>query len=300
MSFRLKRSESPADGVRRIAHELAERALAEATATDRDVVARVHNVRKCTKKLRSVLRLARPHLGDQYHVENALIRDSSRRLSASRDAAVVLATFDGLAKKQSDDQRAGSAAIRELLVGSLSDNAGNDSAEEQLAAFADDARELLERIDEWIVHASDFAAVGDGLARSYADGRDAMQAAIGSSDAADWHEWRKRVKDHWYHVRLLRSVWKPVMKAREQELETLSDLLGEDHDLAVLDVSIARLGAPDAEAAACLIELAARRRASLQASAAGLGGRVYAEKPPALHKRLERYWRVWRDGEQRD
>lgn len=299
MSFRLQRTELPADGVRRIARELAERALAEATATDRDVATRVHNVRKCTKKLRSLLRLARPHLGDQYHVENASIRDSSRRLSNLRDATVLLATFDGLVKKQPEDHRAGSAAIRGLLVGSLSDDAGPDSSEEQLAAFADDARELLERIDEWTVQAYDFAAVGDGLARSYRDGRHAMQAAIGSSDAADWHEWRKRVKDHWYHVRLLRSVWKPVMKAREGELETLSDLLGEDHDLAVLEVSLARLGVPDAEGAARLIELAARKRASLQAKAAPLGGRVYAEKAPALRKRLARYWNVWRDGDER-
>lgn len=294
MSFRFQRGESIAEGLRRTAREQAEQALAQASATDRDSALRVHDARKCTKKLRSILRLARPHLGEKFRIENAFIRDAARRLSASRDAAVLLSTFDELVKKQPDDLRAEASAIRELLVRNVSENAPAACSEEQLAAFADDMRELLERIDEWIIAAPEFEAVGDGLVRSYRDGRRAMKRVVDSHDTVDWHEWRKRVKDHWYHVRLLRNAWKPVMKTWQQELESLSDLLGEEHDLAVLServaaLQVARAGAPS------LLDAIGGRRKKLQSAALPLGERIYAEKPKALRKRIRRYWRVWRD-----
>ncbi len=295
MSFRLKQSESPAEGLRRIAREQAELALAAATATDRNTATRVHEVRKCTKKVRSLMRLVRPHLGDRFRVENSFLSDAARRLSASRDAAVLLATFDALVKKQPTDQKTEWAAPREVVVRRLSETAPAVDSKEQLAAVADEMRELLERIDEWTVGEPDFGAVGDGLTRSYRDGRNAMRTAFRSTDADDWHEWRKRVKDHWYHVRLLRNAWKPVMKACEKELETLSDLLGEEHDLAVLDERVADLQDSPTEMTSRLREAIARRRENLRSAARPLGARVYAEKPKPLKKRFRHYWRTWHD-----
>ncbi len=45
------------------------------------------------------------------------------------------------------------------------------------------------------------------------------------------HEWRKRVKDLWYHVTLLQDAWRPVMSALADEAHELSDRLGDEHDL---------------------------------------------------------------------
>ena len=42
------------------------------------------------------------------------------------------------------------------------------------------------------------------------------------------------MKDLWYQQRLLEDTWPGVMKAQAKEAKTLSKLLGEDHDLAVL------------------------------------------------------------------
>ena len=41
----------------------------------------------------------------------------------------------------------------------------------------------------------------------------AMDAAAKDPTADNFHEWRKRVKDHWYHSRLLWPVWQKPMKA---------------------------------------------------------------------------------------
>ncbi len=292
MSYRLKSGEPIGEGVRRVAREQAEQALASAAAGDQPAATRVHDVRKCSKKLRGLLRLVRPHLGDRYRIEKDAIRIAARRLSGSRDAAVLLAAFDGLVKKR-PGERADFDALRSALIESSGEVRRADHSEEQLAAFADELRDLLERIDEWRVDVNGFNAVGDGVLRSYRDGRTAMRKALKSSDVLDWHEWRKRVKDHWYHVRLLRDVWKPVMKARQGELERLSELLGEDHDLAVLHETITGSAAAAPEAAVALLAEIDRKRDKRQAAARPIGQRVYAEKPTALGQRLRHYWKVW-------
>jgi len=54
-----------------------------------------HDARKRTKKLRALLRLARPELGDKvYRRENAGLRDAARRLSPVRDAWVLIEALD--------------------------------------------------------------------------------------------------------------------------------------------------------------------------------------------------------------
>ncbi|HEX6986240.1 MAG TPA: CHAD domain-containing protein, partial [Planctomycetaceae bacterium] len=98
MPYRLKRKESVADGVARAAREEAEKALAAVTGGGRPADERIHDARTRCKKLRGLLRLVRPHLGDLYREENARLRDAARPLSAVRDAAVVLKAFDELAR----------------------------------------------------------------------------------------------------------------------------------------------------------------------------------------------------------
>ena len=77
-------------------------------------------------------------------------------------------------------------------------------------------------------------ALAESLERTYARGRDAFARADRKPTTTNLHEWRKRVKDLWYQQRLLEDTWPGVMKAQAKEAKTLSKLLGEDHDLAVL------------------------------------------------------------------
>ena len=55
-----------------------------------------------------------------------------------------------------------------------------------------------------------------------------------SGTAQDLHDWRKRVKDHWYHVRLLAGLWPDVMTSFEWTLKDLETKLGDHHNLEVL------------------------------------------------------------------
>jgi CHAD domain-containing protein len=126
-----------------------------------------------------------------------------------------------------------------------------------------------------------------GAVRAYARGRDALAAVERERSVEALHEWRKRVKDLWYHQRLLRDAWETPLKALADESHRLADLLGDDHDLAMLADRLAGAGpSPDTEAIRALI---VERRAELQDEALRLGRRLYVEKPRSYGRRLGRY-----------
>ena len=41
-----------------------------------------------------------------------------------------------------------------------------------------------------------------------------------------FHDWRKRVKDHWYHSRLLQGFWPAGIRPHRKAVKELSELLG--------------------------------------------------------------------------
>ncbi len=301
MSYRLKRKETPRQGVRRVADEQLGRAL-ESLREAPDRAEAVHDARKRLKKLRAVVRLVRDEVGEKHHRHvNARLRDAARRLSEARDAEVLVETlqklrrhFDAVTYARAFDgaerelARRRDAATRALLE--------EGERDEQVAEELEAARAGLA---DWPVDAKGWSAFSGGLERVYRRGRKASAAAYESGRAEDFHEWRKRVKYLWYHLRLLQTAWPSVLEATGGEAKRLSDLLGDDHDLAVLRRTLA--AEPDAFGPPLELEaldgLIAGRSAELRAEAQPLGRRLYAEKPKAFRKRIEGYWRAWQDGE---
>ena len=148
-------------------------------------------------------------------------------------------------------------------------------------------------MDAWEFGSEGFDLMRPGLEREYRKGRKALRTVRGDPPAEAVHEWRKRVKDLWYHLRLLHEVWPATMKGAADEAHALSDLLGDHHDLTVL-IDDAREQAPDDPGLPELIALAERRQAELLAEALPMGERLYAEKPRLFGRRVARYWAVSR------
>ncbi len=295
MPYRFMKKESVADGLRRIAIEQIDKAIADSGLDD--TAEAVHEVRKRCKKLRALIRLIRPVAGEIYRHENTCFRDAARNLSVLRDSTAVIETFDKLADCFSEqlDHRISSSA-RKALSAEKKDIHGELDINSKLKEFAVVMKNARKRAASWSLEAEECNAVEGGLEKTYRRGRNAMKNAYVKCSDEAFHEWRKRVKYHRYHMRLLRNVWKPVMKARREELITLSDLLGDDHDLAVLAKLIReepdKFGSgPDVQ---ILLELVRRRRARLRDKAKTLGARVYAEKPGNFRDRISACWKAWR------
>jgi CHAD domain-containing protein len=280
------------DELRRIAVGQVESGLDDLAHDDRHRA--VHSVRKRGKKLRAVLRLVRGNAPDLYRRENRALRDAMRRLSDDRDAGVAVETFDDLLTSVGADAvPADLAPVRAALVGRRDAVLGAE-LDQRLAAVQADLADARDRIAGWEVDGEGFEVVQGGLTRTYGRARDRMDDAYEEASSEAFHLWRKRVKYHRYHVRLLQDLWPGVLRARRRELHELTDLLGDDHDLAVLRHDLVadpdRYGGVEPVTAACA--LLDRRRAELQAAAEPLGRRCFAEPPDAFVDRLGAYWDV--------
>jgi hypothetical protein len=90
-----------------------------------------------------------------------------------------------------------------------------------------------------------------------------------------------------------------MLGVHREAANELSDLLGDDHDLAILRKTL--LGEPesfgsetDVQAFLGLID---RRRLELQSQARPLGECLFAEEPGQLADRFRTYWGTWKDAE---
>jgi CHAD domain-containing protein len=293
--YRLRSDEEPVAGIRRVAAGRIESALEQLREeTSNDAAAAVHEARKDLKKIRSLLRLIRDEIGDEiYRRENARFRDAGRLLSGPRDAQVKLETLEALSQRFAGDASGhdwgpyASALRAEAEPGpSLGDRVDRAIGEIELGRMA---------IDGWPLKTNGWGLVGPGLRRGYRRGRKRFaEAASAPSDEAV-HEWRKRAKDLWYHLRLLRESRPKRIGKEADRAHQLSDLLGDHHDLVVLHEdagSRPQLLGPDG--VSLLSTLAERRQGELLDDSLTLGERLYAERPKAFAGRFQHYWKAWR------
>ncbi len=289
--FKLRKKEGEAEGIRRVAHELIEDATGLLRDQDVDPVEAVHEARKDMKKLRSTLKLVRPAIGDDtYQRENGRFRDASRALSDIRDAQVRAETVDGLAERFADDPPPGGWwTVRALLVGSEQPDG------KQLEALRDRTAAEIEggdeEVEDWKLKDDGFDLLRPGIKRAYSRGRKRFREARRDPSDANLHALRKRSKDLWYQLRLVRRGWPEVIGKTADEAHELSDRLGDDHDLVVLGTDLESSGGKlTADQRDHLATVIGNRRKQLQKEAFAYAQRIFAEKPKRFADRIEAYW----------
>lgn len=275
--------------LRRIARQRVEASLALFEGSDMDEARRIHELRKNVKKLRGLIRLVRPVFAD-YAEENRALGEAGRAIGHLRDADVRAAGLDALALR-ARLPKADRDALHAALVAETRPPTAAE-AETALIAHLDALRLLRHRIEEWQVTAKGFAALEPGLVRALKRGARAMAAARKDPAGEPFHDWRKRVKDHWYHARLLTPVWPAMMTARATAAGELGEMLGDARDLDLLAEALAPMAAAEMPGAGKLAKRARRERAELTARAHRLGRLLYAEPPQALAARWRAWWRI--------
>jgi CHAD domain-containing protein len=300
MAGELRQTESGTKGVRRLLRKQAEKALEALRNGGRSPSDEaVHSARKSLKKARAYLRLLRPELGRRrYQRENAGLRDVARPLTEVRDAKVLAETLDKLAEHFGDavDGRALSRLRRALRKEQREVRRRVLEEGDALGPAQESLESAPERVKDLPVGGHGWSVLGTGLKQVYKAGRDAFATARDDLSMENWHEWRKQVKYLWHQLQALQPLWPRVLEEIADQAHALADLLGEDHDLAVLrdhlTGDLERF--PDREAVAGLACLIDRRRAGLQEQATALGRRLYEEKPKRFVARLGGYWDAWR------
>jgi CHAD domain-containing protein len=300
MAFRLKDGESVRKGIRRLARRQVDGALdGLRSGGARDEV--VHDARKRFKRVRSVLRLVRDEVGEKvYRRENTCLRDAGRPLTEVRDAKVLLEALDKLAEHFADqvatgafdDVRKGLQAHRKAVRKRVL------KEEDAVAAVSEAVGGVRDRLRGWDIGRKGWPALRRGLKRVYRQGYRAADAALTDPTTENLHEWRKQAKYLWHQLQILEPLWPGVMDELGNQLHQLTQLLGDEHDLAVLRETTA--AGPDAfggdSALEVLSALIDRRREELREEASLLGRRLYCDRPRVFTARMKSYWKAWKEG----
>ncbi len=299
MSFKLTHREPIPEGIRRIWHEELQAAIYDLERSENPHET-VHQCRKTFKRLRAVLRLVRFALGKKaYKRENRFYRDLGRKLSGMRDAQVMLEALDtlrqALGEAQADEPL---EPFRQYLLDHLRACEGEFFEETNLLEnVSDELRHGRKRIDRLSLGKPKFASIRPGLQRIYQQGHEAFRIAKREPTDEHLHQWRKRVKYLWHQIELLHLAWVPVLDAYAAELHRLSDLLGADHDLCVLEEFLREGGLAGGPMLTTELEgIFIAERALLRNELFPLGKKIYQEKPKHFARRIETYYQAWTQG----
>ena len=222
------------------------------------------------------------------------VRDAARLLSGLRDKGGMIETFDKL-MDATDTPPADFAALRAWLVGGQRAVEGTAQMETALDGFGAAMREMRGRIGDWSVAGDEFGALEGGLAKTWDRARRAMKAFARDPRDENVHEWRKRVKYHWYHCRLLAPIHPQEMKTRAARAKDLSEMLGDHHDITVLETHLEQAaGLPAAARRDDFLALARQRQDQLRLQALDLGVHLFGHPPKPTLKAWDKRWRKWR------
>jgi CHAD domain-containing protein len=256
------------------------------TASDSDI----HDARKRIKRARATLRMMRGALsrGD-YRREDRALRAAAHPLSVARDAKILVEALDELSERYSGNgQLSGTGGFRRALVrqrGEARSRVVRHDA--QLARRC--MRRARKRANRWSLDHRGWRAVVHGVTRIYSRGREALAAVRHEATVERLHAWRKQAKYLYLQLELLAEVCHPAVGRLAREFQSLSEDLGDDHDLAVLrDMVAARMGEFSDEASATSLTLHIERaRSGLQRRALSRGARLYRPAPERFARRLE-------------
>ena len=291
-SFSLDPAVPMSEAVRRAACSEIDSACA-ALAVPPDRHKGVHDARKCLKRLRSLMVLIRPGLPDPVYASLAeRLRSIAKGLAPARDAPALLDAINKLFGDAEDDTEATPIpALRRWLQErrqSAARSLESSAASEAIRGLTS-VRPAMAGL---AVYPDGFQSVAKGLRQSYRGGRKALAKAFASGSAEDFHEWRKALQHHWRHMQLLTPCWPSELSARVEISRSLSQILGDDHDIAMLQhlISAPTMSFASPDVTASFLKQCRSRQRALRRDAKMLGERLFAERSQPFAERIEAYW----------
>lgn len=291
MAYAIPTEYDAAGGIRFVIEDQLEK-IEETIADEDDIHEAVHDIRKRFKKIRAAVRLARGALEDDYKPFNVHFRDAGRELSDIRDAQAMLETLDVIHDVYGDVLTDDAfSEIRSALTkrrDQMADEMDLESLVEGMRRAVAQGRDMM---DGWAWSAGGFDALIPGFEKSYERAQRRMKASYDKDTVHEFHQWRKRVKYHRYHLKILRKNLPTVLNPMRDLHHELTDLIGEDHDLAVF---LEALEQTDIEVSSqtheALAGLFGERSKTLRASARPLGEMLFGEPASVMSNRMGRIW----------
>ena len=299
MSYRLENNETLSFGLKRIVLELIDNSVFNFSKGNGSFNEDVHQSRKNFKKIRTVFRLIRSQIGkDNFRLENSFYRDSGRVLSDLRDSTVLITTFEKLTKNSELEMSNFDFSVFKnfLIEKHRSISASKNKKSQVINSLSTDLLLARSRVFDWPITGDNFKIIKPNFRNIYELGQDHMFAVLDEAIKERVHEWRKRVKDLWYSMRILINLWPEIMNPLVLLLGKLSDLLGDTNDLFLLKERIITNQSKfkDDHHTKELINFIDKRIIDLLRDARTIGRKVYSEDSKYFVGRIQNYFEIWR------
>lgn len=200
----------------------------------RDPETGIHEARKGCKEIRGILRLLRPQLGErEFSYWQDFYRSLSGKLSGHRDHLVREQTWQNLVSETPRLQRKAFVSVARFLSLSPEPAIPDNKSRDTFLALALDVVEKSDMFGGQDL-AKSLAELLPNLKTIYQKTRDAEKIANGSDDIESFHRFRKRSKDLFYCLRVLKPVFGKSIKPIVANLQKLTEVQGLANDQAVL------------------------------------------------------------------
>ncbi len=295
MAYRLRRQETIAQGLRRLARKELRAAHGELRRANPPREEAIHEGRKSVKKARAIVQLIDADGGSGLAGSRKRLGRVNRILSRLRDADAMI---EILTKLRDHDARLFSehtfARVRRRLLSnkrSAMEAAGRDGAWKKVDR---QLRKLRRAAKRWRPAHRRFGALAPGIRAAHRRGRKAMARAQKTQRAADFHDWRKQMKTLWYQLRLLEECG-PAIRRDVAALHRAESELGDDHNVVVLCAELWKdssvCGGP--LALSRLRQSADRYQCELRRKAVASVQRIYARTSGDCVRGVKRAWKGW-------
>ena len=317
MAFRFDIQEPFLKAIPRIARERIGSVIESLGEKPQPGAEAIHDARKNLKSLRALLRLARGAIHENTRLnENARFRDAGRAFSAARDPQALLEALRNLRKRlhsESESSKAKQASV-DAFVGKIEKEIESTLVTglprglvRKIVRELREAKRRTAHLFEGVVlqPGNDWETyIAVGLKRTYRKGKNLVwQFDLMGHDKVedpDWHELRKCAKALGYQLRLLKPIWPGMIDASVEQIDQLTDRLGDANDLAILGKKI--LDQPydpsetkqSRESRRIFLQSLDRRKQKLHAEAFEIAHLIYAEKPGQFERRCAAYWLIRR------
>jgi CHAD domain-containing protein len=295
VAYRLEADQRVGEEVRRLIDKQLAAAIALGERVGDSMSANeIHQARRHIKKVRALIRLVRPALGDRYKPMDRRLRSVSRLLGPIADGEAVVDALDRLGRRYSGLSGHTGAAIRAGLLARAARSAQLAQNGRTPRAMRRQLQAEQKRVQAWKNGIGGLRTIARGLECTARDARRAMALAAAHPTIENYHSWRRRVKGHWLQIRLIQERCGNRLRGDELRLERLDGVLGEYHNCVLLIQVLTDDALISRGDTARVVRLIRRFQAELRRKALKTGAAIYQEKPGALVKRVTRLWKLTR------
>lgn len=293
MAFKFDRSRPLVLEVQRVSREQFDYALACLEQTNGPNASEaVHEFRKTTKKLRALLRLLTHVLpATDWSRWESTLKAAASAMAQRRDATVlrqmVEQVYESVLPSLTPSAR---SQMAESLLAQLPRATRNADVPQSQSALGTALSTTSDELQRALGDRVETTALLRMLILSYRHGRKALKIWQSKQTIKHLHQFRKRVKDHLYQVRLMAGLSSKSVRRSALALEQLAEILGTCHDLAQLRdlIVVARSQWRACTEPAGMMEWVRSRQARAERQARRLAVRLYRASPKHRRRQLRR------------